>query len=417
MIPTGFPPTVPDRDGAQRVAWWSVTVNLLLVGIKAILAALTGSLAIRADALHSLTDVAGAGIVLLGIRLSRRESPRFPYGLYKVENLVALGTALLLLGAGYEILTEAFGQASPPPPTRIPLAAAGIGATIAIGWLFSRYELRKARETGSPALAADARHVRADMLSSMVILASLFGSAAGLAVDRYAAVAAVVFVTRSAWVILVGAVRVLLDASLDYESLEGIRRVAESDPRVVAVKELRARNAGRYKFVELIVVVTAKALAKGHHIAEEIESRIKASVANVDRVIIHYEPSPKDRLTVGVPLCADRRTVSEHFGEAPYFRLVTVDQASGEVRRDAVLQNPYLSEDKAKGIKAAQWLLREGLDRLVVRRDLVGRGPGFVFGDADVEVLVADEPDAERSLSIGGVERTQVPGGSDRASK
>jgi predicted Fe-Mo cluster-binding NifX family protein len=179
------------------------------------------------------------------------------------------------------------------------------------------------------------------------------------------------------------------------------------------VKDLCARNAGRYKFVELTVVVTARALAKGHQISEEIEHRIKKALTNVDRVIIHYEPRPRNQLTVGVPLCDDRQSVSEHFGEAPYFRLVTVDHARGELGRDAILRNPFLSQDKAKGIKVAQWLLQEGLDRIVVRRDLAGRGPGFVFGDAEVEVLVAEETEAERALSLGGVAWERVRVGSD----
>lgn len=73
---------------SERTAWLSVLINLLLTSIKSGLALLTGSLAIKADAIHSLSDVISSLIVVTGIKISQRSSRRFPYGLYKVENLV-----------------------------------------------------------------------------------------------------------------------------------------------------------------------------------------------------------------------------------------------------------------------------------------------------------------------------------------
>jgi len=67
---------------------------------------LSGSLAIKADAIHSPTDVASSVIILLGIKIAQRPARGFPYGLYKVENLVALGTSGLIFYVGYEICAE-----------------------------------------------------------------------------------------------------------------------------------------------------------------------------------------------------------------------------------------------------------------------------------------------------------------------
>lgn len=258
-------------DVSERTAWLSIGTNAALVGLKAVLAVLSGSLAIKADAIHSLSDVFSSLVILAGIRISRRESRQFPFGLYKVENLVALGVSLVIFSAGYEIAREAFTEASRIRPIHIPLAIAGIVLTGLITWLFSRYELKKGKETGSPSLVADARHIWTDTLSSLVILLSLLGSAFGFSWDRYAALVVVAFIARAAFGIFLEAVRVLLDASLDSDSLTRIQETVLADVRVGKINELRARNAGRFKFVELDLTLRILELNRAHQAAEEIK--------------------------------------------------------------------------------------------------------------------------------------------------
>ncbi len=385
-------------ETSERVAWLSIIFNLLLVGIKAGLALLSGSIAVRADALHSLTDVLSSVFILIGIKISKRSSRAFPYGLYKVENLVALGTSVLIFFAGYGILKEVFsGQFS--LPTNIPMTITGIVATMVIAWLFSRYELKIGLQTSSPSLVADSRHILTDVLSSLVILTALAGSALGFALDRYAAVVVVLFIGRSALGIFLDSVRVLLDASLDFASLGKIRDLVLADTRVLAINELWARNAGRYKFVELDITLRVKELQKGHQISEELENRIKLEISQVDRVLIHYQPQAPQHLTCVIPLAEDKQTISTHFGEAPFFRLCSLNSTGGDVVKEHVLANPYLREDKAKGIKVAKWLLENDIDILLTRQDQSGKGPAFVLGNGGAEILLTRETDYQKALA------------------
>lgn len=386
-------------ESPEKIAWQSILTNLLLVGIKSAVALISGSLAVTADAIHSLSDVVSSSIILIGIKISARPARGFPYGLYKVENLVSLGTSFLILFAGYEIIKAVFIESSRPLPSQIPLAIVGITVTIIITWLFSRYELRKGRETGSPCLIADARHIWTDMLSSLVILASLLGSALGYAIDRYAAVVVVIFIGRTAITILLDSVRVLLDASLDYTSLNRIREIVLADPRVVEVNGLWARNAGRYKFVELDVTVRVKKLEKGHIISRELENRVKLEIAKVDRVLIHCQPQKKEQLTYAIPVADDQRTISNHFGAAPFFHFFTVQTSNGEDISEEVLKNPFIHEEKGKGIKVAEWLLENGLDVLIAHHDQAGKGPSFVLGNSGAEILLTEESEVDKILS------------------
>lgn len=386
-------------ESSEKTAWLSVLTNLLLVCIKTGVALVSGSLAVVADAVHSLSDVVSAVVILIGIKIAKRPARGFPYGLYKVENLVALVTSVVILFAGYEIVKTVFIDDSRPLPQQIPLSIAGISATILITWLFSRYELKIGKETGSPSLIADARHIWTDMLSSFVILASLVGSAVGFGIDKYAAVVVVVFITRSAFTIFLDSVRVLLDASLDYTCLTRIREIVLSDPRVAEVKNIWARNAGRYKFVELDLVLRVNDLEKGHRLSEEIENRVKVELEQVDRVLIHARPVRRDIEIIGFPLTEDKATISDHFGEAPYFRLLRIQRPGNEISEERLLKNPFLDENKAKGIKVAEWLLGKGLDVLITRHDQSGKGPGFVLGNAGAEILLTKETVADKALA------------------
>jgi cation diffusion facilitator family transporter len=387
-------------ESSEKTAWLSIFTNLLLVGIKTAVAFFSGSLAVTADAIHSLSDVVSSVIVLIGIKISRHPARGFPYGLYKIENLVAMVTSVLILFAGYEIIKTVLFGPERPLPRQIPLAMTGIGATILITWVFSRYELKKGKETGSPSLIADAKHIWTDMLSSLVILLALLGSGIRIAIDKYAAVIVVLFIVRSAIVIFLDSARVLLDASIDYSSLTRIRELVLADPRVAEIQNLWARNAGRYKFIELELILRVKDLEKGHQITEEIENRVKMEIAQVDRVLIHYQPQPQEFLTIGIPLNDDKTTISEHFGEAPFFRFFSLQCRKGKIVEDKVLNNPFLSEQKAKGIKVATWLLERGMNMLLANHDQSGKGPGFVLGNGGAEILLTKETNAEKALTV-----------------
>ncbi|MGB9923485.1 MAG: cation diffusion facilitator family transporter, partial [Methanothrix sp.] len=108
--------------------------------------------------------------------------------------------------------------------------------------------------------------------------------------DRVAAVVIALFVIRAGWDILESGMRVLLDASIDRGTLEMIRSIIEEAPEVVSVKEVVARNSGRYLFVEASLVFRLRDLQRAHASATRIEESIKKEVPAVGRIIIHYEP-------------------------------------------------------------------------------------------------------------------------------
>ena len=397
-------------SGLERIGVYSLLVNIGLSGLKLALAAVSGSLALAADGIHSLVDVIASLAVLVGLRLSTRRTRTFPYGLYKVENLVEVAIALLIFVAGYEIIRQAFlGQPTlVPPPYYV---VAGVLVAIATPLLFSRYEHRVGVATGSPSLLADSRHFQTDVLSSSIVLIAIIGSYFALTLDRYAALAVVGFIVWSGWELLVDGMRVLLDASLDPETLERARQVLEQAPAVAAVHWVTGRNSGRFRFLEAEITLHTRDLRRAHRVSEELEAELRRQIPNLDRVIIHYEPEERPIQRLAVPLADLAGTLAAEFGEAPYFALIDVQTAEHRIVRQEVIANPYATLGQGRGLRVAEWLLGRKVDRVISRDDIRGKAPGYALASADVEVQTTDANNLGEllALELGATQRGAGP--------
>lgn len=383
---------------AAQVAWASIAVNVLLSLLNLAIAAASGSLAVAAEMVHNLVDLVASVAVLAGVKISERESRNFPYGLYKVENVVAVGVAILIFFTGYEIAREALrGEGGPATVNGWMLAGVALSAMIPLA--FSRYEMRVGRAINSPSLMADAQEYRAHIFSSGVVFLALLGHLVGFPLDRYAALIIVVLIAKTGWELLVDGMRVLLDASLDVETLNQVRAIVQAAPAVTEIRSLAGRNAGRYRFLEADVALRVDNLDKAHGVSRRIEEAIRTQVPHVERVLIHYEPQIRSRLRYAVPLAGPSGEVSQHFGEAPYFALVTVRTADGGVEREEVLSNPHVDVEKAKGIHVSEWLVGLKVDVVLLREDVHGRGPAYVFADAGVETRLTEATTLAQALS------------------
>lgn len=376
-----------------RVALYSLLVNSGLVIIKLLLSYSTGSLSLAADAVHSFIDILGSGALILGLILSKRKSSSFPYGMYKVENLVAVIISLLLFGTAYGIVYQALFSAS-----EIHEFSAWILVLVAIlilvPFLFGRYEIRMGTQFNSPGLIADGKNFTADVLASAVVFFGLLGQYLQFPVDRIAAIIVAIFIVRAGWGILVSGMRVLLDASIDNPTLDRIRRTILNDPAVAEVESIIGRNSGRYVFVETDIRLRVSDLERAHHISQRIERAVAQAVPSVDRIIIHYEPKRQGTKTrYALPLADHEGAISRQFGEAPFFAIVDINQVSRTAERTEGVANPHQDAIKGKGIMVANFLSTFKPDIVVTRENLSGKGPGYVFTDGGIETVQTDAED------------------------
>jgi len=390
-------------EKGEKVAALAVGINLVLFGIKYIFSTLSGSIALRADAFHSLSDVVASSTVFVGLIIAKRKTKSFPYGLYKVENLVSVGVALAIFYAGYEIVMEAT-KGIAVELQNIWLTIASVLCIIAITYWYSRYATKVGTEINSPSLIADAKHIGVDMFSSTMVLVVLLSSFAGINLDKISAFIIVVIIAWSGGKILIDGIRVLLDASLDYKTLSIAEKLILAEPQVMEIQHLMGRNSGRYKFIEADIFLKTHDLDNAYFIAHRIETNIKRQIKNVDRVLIHYEPSKKENFIYALPLKDDNQHhISRHFGEAPYFGLITVRIKDKKAIDQKIVKNPFTQVEHGKGILVAEFLNKHQIDVIITKESFEGKGPYYVFSNAAVDNLLTEEETVDKALESIGI--------------
>lgn len=385
----------------ERWGWYSIGVNVVLAAINLTIAFASGSLAVEAEMIHNIVDLLAAVAVLVGLKLSTRKSKAFPYGLYKLENVVAVVLAWMIFFTAYEIAHDAIFA-----PARLATVdhwmLGGVVLATTISFVFSHFELRAAQEANSPSLIAEAKEYRTHVFTSGLVFVALLAQRFDFRLDRVAALVIVAAIGKTGWDLLSGGMRVLLDASLDPETLLQIREIIVDEPVVADLKWVTGRNAGPFRFVEAEVALRIRDLEKAEAATRRIEMQIRRAVPYVERVLIHAEPTEHTHLRYALPLADPSGTLSEHLGEAPYFALVRVRLADGAVEEQQFVANPHKDLERAKGIQVAEWLVAQKVDVVLMRESLRGKGPLYVFGDAGVEMQETEALTLAEALEEAG---------------
>ena len=305
--------------------------------------------------------------------------------------MIAVVLGLMTFVIGYEIARDALLSSSPGATRVDPWMFLGVIVAAAIPLVFSHFELRAGQQANSPALIADAREFRAHVFTSGTVFAALAAQRFGVPIDRLAALIIVVAIAKTGWGLLVDGMRVLLDASLDASTLTKVSELIRADPAVAELRSLTGRNAGRFRFLEAEVALRLADLRKADAATRRIERRVRQAVPHLDRFLLHAEPVRRTHTLYAIPLANQEGELSPHFGEAPFFALVTVRTKDGAVEGHTVIPNPHLDVPKAKGIRVAEWLGAHKGDGVLLKDDLQGKGPSYVFSDAAVSMQRAAE--------------------------
>ena len=274
----------------------SIASNSLLIALKLAAGAITGSIAILSEAMHSMIDLIASVIAFVSVR--RADEPAdidHPYGHEKAEGLAAsIEGMLILVGAGIIVFESVRRLAGEAEVHDLGVGIAVIAFSAVANFCVAFFLRRQARRHDSPALAGDAAHLGTDALTSLGVLVGLALVEATGAVEIDSAVAILV-----AAAIVVAGVRimrrsagVLMDESPPPEELDRIEAaIARArPPEVVGYHKLRARTAPRHLYVDMHVQFkSGTTLERAHALAHKLRDEIEAELKDAE-VLIHVEP-------------------------------------------------------------------------------------------------------------------------------
>jgi cation diffusion facilitator family transporter len=283
---------------AATIAAGSVAIALAVLALKAAAWWMTGSVALLADALESIVNVAAAVAALIAIRFSALPADaNHPYGHAKAEYFSAVLEGALIIVAAVFILHSAYGAWYAPraPNAAVPgLLIAAVATAINAGW--SAFLFKRGRFLRSPALLADAQHLLSDVITSVGVLGAvaLVVITGQLWLDPLMAAVTAVNILFSGWRLMRESLGGLMDEAVPGEMLGRIRRlVAEYAEGAIEAHDLRTRHAGRFTFVEFhLVVPGAMTVDEAHAICDRVEVALKAEIGEAV-ITIHVEPEGK----------------------------------------------------------------------------------------------------------------------------
>jgi cation diffusion facilitator family transporter len=284
------------RGTKSRAATISVVSNSLLIALKIAAGAITGSIAILTEAVHSGIDLVASVIALVSVRKADEPPDReHPYGHEKAENLAAaIEGMLILIGAGVIVYEATHRLVIGAEVEKLGVGLAVIGFSALANFGVSAYLYRRARALNSAALEGDAAHLRTDALTSIGVFAGL-GLVAITGIDVFdpiAAIAIAVAIVVAGLRILTRSSRVLMDEAPPPEELDRIEAaIARARPdEMVGYHKLRARRAGARRYIDLHVQFRdGTTLEDAHSLAHRLRAAIEAEIPDSD-VLIHVEP-------------------------------------------------------------------------------------------------------------------------------
>ncbi len=353
-----------DIHKARTRALLSIGVNLSLALAKGVAGMISGSAALLGDAVHSATDVVGAGAAYLGLWLAGKRHPSFPYGLYKAENIAALVTSVVILLAGYEIARAAFISQGGLPSIRVALPITVVSLLVTFG--FGLYQLRTGRSLSSPALIADAQDYLVDSISTVVVLISLTGAYFGVALDRWAAILVAGFIFWSGGKIMWRALRDLMDEAIDRNTEREIIRLIENHPRVDKVERFLSRMAGGRFLVDLDVVVRTGSHELAAKEAGRLEEEVKEKFPHLIMARIKTKAHSSEYLRRLTPEQKPEGPINPHLAKSLWFLLEIIQRHDGKVIQRQHLENPHAAAETKRGYLVGRWLLEQNPDEVVI---------------------------------------------------
>ncbi|MFH0965117.1 MAG: cation diffusion facilitator family transporter [Planctomycetota bacterium] len=270
----------------------SILVNAALFAVKIALGLSTRSIALIADAFHTLGDIATSVIVILGFEIGAKPGDEeHPFGHGRMEAVSALVLSLLLAVTAFEFAKESVQRILHPQEMRIGYAAVAIlaGTIVVKEWL-SRFALVLARKINSKALEGDFWHHRSDSIATALVVAGFLLAPLGLPyVDGVAGLLVCLIIGWAAFSIAHRAIDPLIGEAPPPETVASIEEIALSVPLVVATHEVTVQRYGDLHFISLHVEVPAhEPISRLHGVSEEVERRISERFPGT--AIVHIDP-------------------------------------------------------------------------------------------------------------------------------
>lgn len=263
----------------RRSGWFSILANIVLFALKLWAGVVTGSVALTADAWHTLSDSASSIMMLFGGRTARKPADgEHPFGHGRADLIVGVAIGTVLGWIGISFVVESIERLS--TVTAVEYGLIGIVATAAslVGKeILAQYAFHGARKSGSAALRADAWHHRSDALSSLIILFGIVFARSWPMTDAVLGFIVAAFLFYAAWETVRSCALPLLGESPSRREVSHVRTIAdETSPKLDNVHHLHIHRYGDHTELTCHVHIDGNmSVADAHELVEDFEQALR----------------------------------------------------------------------------------------------------------------------------------------------
>ena len=276
---------------------FGIIINAVLALIKGLGGLISGSIAVLADALNSLSDAAASLITLIGFKLAAKDKDaEHPYGHSRMEYMTGIGIAALIVLLGFKLVSSSYKKVLEPEEidfSIVLIIILIISICIKIFQALFYYHLAKQAKAASfKATAADSRN---DAISTLAVLISvIIGRFFEINIDGYMGMAVGIFIIVSGAKLIKETSNPLLGKVPDRELVESISKLAKEKPNVLGIHDLVVHDYGPSRtFASIHIEVDAKDdIMKSHETIDEIEKEALEKL-NVE-LVGHMDPIDTD---------------------------------------------------------------------------------------------------------------------------
>lgn len=274
-----------------------IVCNIALCIGKLLVAWLSGSVSVAADAMNNLSDATSSVVTLVGFRLAEKPADEdHPYGHARYEYLSGLAVAAMIIVIGFELGKGSVEKIFAPVAVAMtPVAfCVLIGSVLVKLWLYV-FNRTLGKKIGSTALLATAADSRNDVIATTAVLAAMVVEHFfHLQIDGYAGLGVAVFILYSGVSMAKQTISPLLGESASPELQTLILAVVRSEPKILGYHDLMVHDYGPgQRFASIHVEMDQKESAlECHELIDRIERRCLEQ-HNV-HLVIHYDPVVTD---------------------------------------------------------------------------------------------------------------------------
>jgi len=297
-LPEGVEPGSPQYRGhiGMLEGWVSIIGNFLLFVVKIIFGWMASSIALIADAFHTLSDVATSIVIIFGFKVAQKPADKeHPFGHGRAETIATLTIAILMAVVAFEFMKSAvdrlFFSESDIDVSVLDWVFITVITLTAVGkaWMASfAYSLGDLID--SDALRGDAVHHKSDVYTTILVIAGLIGARYGIPhVDGIMGIGVAIMILHSAYEIARESIDDLLGKPASAEDIQEISDLATSVPGANQVHDVAVHNYGDQRFISLHIEIDEDSTPTVmHHIADNVEHKLAHDLKA--QVVTHIDP-------------------------------------------------------------------------------------------------------------------------------